>query len=240
MTATPSGVRLLCCRAPRRAPRPHLARQRTGRTARLLPRPAAVPPETNGSSAPSLPDGSPAAASASSSARDAKRSCPPVGQTAVSHAAVSPEAGRIHPSAHPPPPPPTLPPTAPPAVASPPRPRNLGAQSSPAPRVLRAGARTPGAAHRCATRAPAGPPAPPPFVLSGHAPTPRESPAAPNKGPGPQRATPPPPPPPRPPRTKWTRRVPHPVLIGHAASLGRYAVARGSRLAAGPPRSSPR
>ena len=24
-----------------------------------------------------------------------------------------------------------------------------------------------------------------------------------------------------PPRTKWTRRVPHPVLIGHAASLGR-------------------
>ena len=28
----------------------------------------------------------------------------------------------------------------------------------------------------------------------------------------------PPPPPPSPPRTKWTRRVPHPVLIGHAAS----------------------
>ena len=28
-----------------------------------------------------------------------------------------------------------------------------------------------------------------------------------------------PPPPPPPPRTKWTRRVPHPVLIGHAASL---------------------
>jgi len=26
-------------------------------------------------------------------------------------------------------------------------------------------------------------------------------------------------PPPPPPRTKWTRRVPHPVLIGHAASL---------------------
>ena len=25
---------------------------------------------------------------------------------------------------------------------------------------------------------------------------------------------------PPPPRTKWTRRVPHPVLIGHAASLG--------------------
>jgi hypothetical protein len=29
-------------------------------------------------------------------------------------------------------------------------------------------------------------------------------------------------PPPRPPRTKWTRRVPHPVLIGHAASLTPY------------------
>jgi hypothetical protein len=28
-----------------------------------------------------------------------------------------------------------------------------------------------------------------------------------------------PPAPPPPPRTKWTRRVPHPVLIGHAASL---------------------
>jgi hypothetical protein len=28
-----------------------------------------------------------------------------------------------------------------------------------------------------------------------------------------------PPPTPPPPRTKWTRRVPHPVLIGHAASL---------------------
>ena len=27
--------------------------------------------------------------------------------------------------------------------------------------------------------------------------------------------------PPPPPRTKWTRRVPHPVLIGHAASLTR-------------------
>ena len=27
-----------------------------------------------------------------------------------------------------------------------------------------------------------------------------------------------PPPPPPPPRTEWTRRVPHPVLIGHAAS----------------------
>ena len=30
---------------------------------------------------------------------------------------------------------------------------------------------------------------------------------------------PPPPPPPPLPRTKWTRRVPHPVLIGHVASL---------------------
>jgi hypothetical protein len=29
-------------------------------------------------------------------------------------------------------------------------------------------------------------------------------------------------PPPFPPRTKWTRRVPHPVLIGHAASLTPY------------------
>jgi hypothetical protein len=26
----------------------------------------------------------------------------------------------------------------------------------------------------------------------------------------------------RPPRTKWTRRVPHPVLIGHATSLTSY------------------
>ena len=30
------------------------------------------------------------------------------------------------------------------------------------------------------------------------------------------------PPPPSPSRTKWTRRVPHPVLIGHAASLTPY------------------
>ena len=30
------------------------------------------------------------------------------------------------------------------------------------------------------------------------------------------------PPPPPPLRTKWTRRVPHPVLIGHAASLTPY------------------
>ena len=33
-------------------------------------------------------------------------------------------------------------------------------------------------------------------------------------------------PPPRPPRTKWTRRVPHPVLIGHAASLTPYQTLR--------------
>jgi len=33
----------------------------------------------------------------------------------------------------------------------------------------------------------------------------------------------PPRPPTPPPRTKWTRRVPHPVLIGHAASLTTYA-----------------
>ena len=31
-----------------------------------------------------------------------------------------------------------------------------------------------------------------------------------------------PPPPPPPPRTKWTRRAPYPVLIGHAASLTPY------------------
>jgi hypothetical protein len=36
-------------------------------------------------------------------------------------------------------------------------------------------------------------------------------------GAGPPAAGPPPPPP----RTKWTRRVPHPVLIGHAASTTR-------------------
>ena len=33
----------------------------------------------------------------------------------------------------------------------------------------------------------------------------------------------PPPPPPFPPRTKWTRRVPHPVLIGHAVCLVQVA-----------------
>jgi hypothetical protein len=31
-----------------------------------------------------------------------------------------------------------------------------------------------------------------------------------------------PPPPPSPSRTKWTRHVPHPILIGHAASLTPY------------------
>ena len=36
----------------------------------------------------------------------------------------------------------------------------------------------------------------------------------------PDLGTPPPPPPFS--RTKWTRRVPHPVLIGHAASLTPY------------------
>ena len=34
---------------------------------------------------------------------------------------------------------------------------------------------------------------------------------------------------PPPPRTKWTRRVPHPVLIGHAASLTPYGAAPPSR-----------
>jgi hypothetical protein len=33
------------------------------------------------------------------------------------------------------------------------------------------------------------------------------------------------PPPPPSPRTKWTRRVPHPVLIGHAASSARTRAA---------------
>ena len=44
-----------------------------------------------------------------------------------------------------------------------------------------------------------------------------------------------PPPPPPPPRTKWTRRVPHPVLIGHAASLTPpAAAAAATRDRAGP------
>ena len=37
-----------------------------------------------------------------------------------------------------------------------------------------------------------------------------------------QASAPPPPPPPPPPRTNRTRRVPHPVLIRHAASLTPY------------------
>ena len=44
-----------------------------------------------------------------------------------------------------------------------------------------------------------------------------------------------------PPRTKWTHRVPHPVLIGHASSLPLYFIADGSLSGAGPERnSSPR
>jgi hypothetical protein len=35
------------------------------------------------------------------------------------------------------------------------------------------------------------------------------------------------PPPPPPSRTKWTRRVPHPVLIGHAASLSQACLTLG-------------
>jgi len=41
---------------------------------------------------------------------------------------------------------------------------------------------------------------------------------------------------PPPPRTKWTRRVPHPVLIGHAASLSQVyyvALARSNAAALG-------
>ena len=45
--------------------------------------------------------------------------------------------------------------------------------------------------------------------------------------------------PPPPPRTKWSRRVPHPVLIGHAASLAPYKTdTRRRRRATAPPRSS--
>ena len=47
--------------------------------------------------------------------------------------------------------------------------------------------------------------APPPLVLSGHAASP-------------------------PPRTKWTRRVPHPVLIGHAAPLSQVWAPDGRRV----------
>ena len=43
-------------------------------------------------------------------------------------------------------------------------------------------------------------------------------------------------PPPVPPRTKWTRRVPHPVLIGHAASVTLLRRARqGEPLYTSPP-----
>ena len=38
-----------------------------------------------------------------------------------------------------------------------------------------------------------------------------------------------PPPPPPPSRTKWTRRVPHPVLIGHAASLSQGCMPKTGR-----------
>jgi hypothetical protein len=41
-------------------------------------------------------------------------------------------------------------------------------------------------------------------------------------------------PPPPPPRTKWTRRVPHPVLIGHAASLSQVYARRGIRACGRP------
>ena len=50
--------------------------------------------------------------------------------------------------------------------------------------------------------------------------SPRGLSASPLRTPAPHRTPAPPPPPP--PRTKWTRRVPHPVLIGHAASLTPY------------------
>ena len=49
-----------------------------------------------------------------------------------------------------------------------------------------------------------------------------------------------PPLPPLPPRTKWTRRVPHPVLIGHAASLSQAPRARASRGGAQHPRGAVR
>jgi len=58
----------------------------------------------------------------------------------------------------------------------------------------------------------------PPPVAAPAAPAPRSCAQRPREeiraGPGKGR-------PPPPPRTKWTRRVPHPVLIGHAESLGR-------------------
>jgi hypothetical protein len=62
-----------------------------------------------------------------------------------------------------------------------------------------------------------------PAAHTGHVRAPRpRAPRAPRL-PGSRRARQPPaPPPPFSPRTKWTRRVPHPVLIGHAASLTPY------------------
>ena len=46
-----------------------------------------------------------------------------------------------------------------------------------------------------------------------------------------------PPPTPHPPRTMWTRRVPHPVLTGHAASLThqRHSMYAGERAGASAP-----
>ena len=63
---------------------------------------------------------------------------------------------------------------------------------------------------------------PPPVATGGRQPSRASLPVArPRQPPGrrARSARPPPPPPPSrpPPRTKWTRRVPHPVLIGHAA-----------------------
>ena len=47
------------------------------------------------------------------------------------------------------------------------------------------------------------------------------------------------PPPPSPPRSKWTRRVPHPVLIGHAASLSQVSLAGDAHDARGRALSDP-
>jgi len=83
--------------------------------------------------------------------------------------------------------------------------RGPGPTPPPRPSGSRARATDPAAAARPPARS--APPAPPP----------------PPGPPAPRRAPPPPPrAPPPPPRTKWTRRVLHPVLIGHAASLNPY------------------
>ena len=50
-----------------------------------------------------------------------------------------------------------------------------------------------------------------------------------------RRASSPRPPPPTPPRTKWTRRVPHPVLIGHTASLRRSSSTSSASSSRSPP-----